>query len=557
MEVERIKGTNQKLIIKKIKVCAYARVSTDMEKQETSFESQKIYYKNKIENNPNWEFVGIYSDRGISGLSTDNRNGFNRMIKDAYDGKIDLILTKNVSRFARNTIDMLETIRKLKEHNVNIYFEEEMVGTGTLESEMILTALVSVAQMESEVTSTRIRTSRRMKVEMNKPIVFKDYIGYKRKNNKLIINKKEAELVKEIFNRVIAGEKYGKIANDLMKRKIKNVKGGNRWYSQLIKNIITNRVYVGDYIVNSDKYRKEIFNTGTWQEYTFIDHHKAIIDKETFEKANKVLNDTKNNWSNVKEIDSPFNKKVFCGYCNNRCIKSICNKEKGNYNWRCFGSYYKKDLKLCTEVLHIPDSLIRDSFVEIIKKIKRIKSDDLDYDKEIMTTTNKKNKTIQKYNQLVSSYINKDINGYLYRIRKKEIEEELESIRLELIDDINKETIYRNRNIIFKYIKELLNYYDYKEFNEDLFELIISKVKLGGYTPKGYRDKMMIIFVINNDMFELENIKNEVLLDVKYRKEYRYYNYLVKKKGIKVRKSINTRLIIENNERYENESRDN
>ena len=543
MEVVQIKAKKKKHSNNKLRVCAYTRVSTDSEKQETSFESQQIYYENKINNNPNWICVGIYSDKGISGLSTKNRNGFNKMIHDALNGKIDLILTKNISRFSRNTVDMLKTLRKLKENNVNVFFEEEMLSTDSLESELIITAMSSVAQMESEVKSERIRLGKKIKRELNEPSIYQRYFGYKKNGNVLTIKKKESKIVKEIFNRIINNESAGSIATDLNKRKIVYYRKSN-WYPQTIKTMIRNKVYIGIYTASVDKYRKEQFSNGSWEEHIFYKHHEPIISDEIFEKANEMLIDKT---LDIAIIENPFNNITYCGFCNHKCIKRKNHSNSDTIYWRCNPNFYTNYKTSCDNAVYVPDELIRLCFVSLMKKINRFKNEELDISKNKDLLNIKFNNKINEYNQLISSYFDNKINNYLYRNNKKVIEKELDGIRdkLQLIE--LSEAKFKTRNEIFKYIKSLFKYYEYKELDDNLFKLIISKVILGGYSPKGYKDSFMITFVINREFFDLDS-KEESLLDMKIKYDHWFFVYTKNGRYRKYRKIFNTKLIIEKEE---------
>lgn len=523
MEVERIKGTKYNKEYKKIKVCAYARVSTELEKQDNSFEAQLIYYEHKIKNNPNWEFVGIYSDKGVSGLSTEKREGFKKMIKDAYNGKIDLILTKSISRFSRNTLDILKVIRELKEKNIYIYFEEEMISTDSLDSELILTALSSVAQMESELISSRIRKTLKMNREMNRPIVYKDCLGYRRRDGQLLINKREAKIVVEIFNRVVNGEAFGAIAQNLNERNIKNTKYGSKWFPSTIKRIVRNRMYIGEYSLYVDRWRHENLTDGKWSISVFKNHHKPIISNELFDKANEYI-DKLEETTSVNKIDNPFNSKIFCGFCNSRFSKRFFNPKHEKRYWKCNPNYY--GVKKCEVEGYIPEELLILSFVKLIKKINRIKIKDAkstNEEKELIE--NNLNKIMSEYNELIDLYFEKEINNYLYNSKKKNLELEIEVIRNEMniIADYEKEN--KDRNEVISYIKSILKYYNFKEFNEDLFELLISKIIVGGLTPKGYKDKYLMRFIINPNFFEISNFENEVILEIKVNYKLRHFAY--------------------------------
>ena len=189
------------------KVAGYARVSTDSDEQFTSYEAQVEYYTNYIKSNPRWEFVGVYTDEGISGLNTKHRDGFNQMIADALDGKIELIVTKSVSRFARNTVDSLTTIRKLKDKGVEVYFEKESIWTFDSKGELLLTIMSSLAQEESRSISENVTWSVRKRFADGRvSVAYSSFLGYEKgQDGNLVINPEEAKVVVMIYQMFMGG----------------------------------------------------------------------------------------------------------------------------------------------------------------------------------------------------------------------------------------------------------------------------------------------------------------------------------------------------------------
>ena len=230
------------------KVAAYARVSTDFEEQLTSYEAQISYYTNYIQRNPDWEFVKIYTDEGISATSTKHREGFNSMIADALDGKIDLIITKSVSRFARNTVDSLTTIRKLKEHHVECFFEKENIWTFDSKGELLITIMSSLAQEESRSISENVTWGQRKRFADGKvSLPYAHFLGYRKGENGLPeIVPEEAEIVRYIYQRFIDGLTPYKIANELTAQGIPTPCGKEKWSASTVKSILTNEKYKGD-----------------------------------------------------------------------------------------------------------------------------------------------------------------------------------------------------------------------------------------------------------------------------------------------------------------------
>ena len=229
------------------KVAAYARVSTDLEEQQTSYEMQVKYYTEHIKGNPDWEFVGVYSDEGISGTSTAHREGFKQMIADALAGKIDLILTKSISRFARNTVDCLTTIRKLKEKGVEVEFEKEGIKTLDASGELLITIMSSLAQEESRSISENTKWGRRKRMSkgmFNMP--YKIFLGYDPgPDYKPVINEEQAETVRLIYQWYLDGLTLSQICRRLEGMGVKSPAGGSRWHTGTVRSILTNEKYKG------------------------------------------------------------------------------------------------------------------------------------------------------------------------------------------------------------------------------------------------------------------------------------------------------------------------
>lgn len=287
---------NVKLSEKKMKVAAYCRVSTELEEQDSSYEAQLEYYTSKISENENWKNAGIYADDGKSGTNTKKRADFNAMIQDALAGKIDMILTKSVSRFARNTVDSLVTIRKLKEKNVAVVFEKEGINTLEGTGEILITILSSLAQEESRNISENIRWGVVRKFEKGKVIVnCTKFMGYtKNEDGDLVIVPEEAEIVKRIFRLYLEGYSTGKIAKHLEEQGIKTATGQDKWHSTVIDKMLRNEKYMGDALLQKTytvdfMTKKKVKNTGLVPQYYVEDDHEAIIPKELFYRVQEEM----------------------------------------------------------------------------------------------------------------------------------------------------------------------------------------------------------------------------------------------------------------------------
>lgn len=280
----------------KLKVCAYARVSTEMEEQQNSYEAQVAYYTKYIKNNPEWEFIGVYADEGITGTSTKKRAGFNKMMKDAMDGNIDLILTKSISRFARNTVDALSSIRKLKERKVEVYFEKENIHSLDSKGEMMLTIMSSLAQEESRSISENVRWGKEKSMQKGRVYMpYKRFLGYKKgEDGRPEIVPEEAEIVKLIYNTFLTGMTLNDMAKYLSNKNIPTPGGQRKWYVHTIRSILSNEKYKGDAILQKT-YTEDFLtkkakkNNGEKPIYKVDNSHPAIIDKDTFNRVQEEL----------------------------------------------------------------------------------------------------------------------------------------------------------------------------------------------------------------------------------------------------------------------------
>jgi DNA invertase Pin-like site-specific DNA recombinase len=275
---------------RKRRTAGYARVSTDHEEQLTSYEAQVDYYTNYIKSREDWEFISVYTDEGISATSTAKRDGFNRMVTDALEGRIDLIITKSVSRFARNTVDSLSTIRKLKEKGVEVYFEKENNWTFDGKGELLITIMSSLAQEESRSISENCTWGQRKRFSDGKVSVpYKRFLGYdKGENDTLKINEEEAVLVRLIYKMFLEGSTPHGIAKHLTGQGIPTPGGKAVWGATTIKSILTNEKMKGDallqksYTVDFLTKRKKV-NEGEVPQYYVENAHPAIIEPAVFE----------------------------------------------------------------------------------------------------------------------------------------------------------------------------------------------------------------------------------------------------------------------------------
>lgn len=294
MLVKIVKPKVENLKYKKLKVCAYARISTDSLKQEDSLENQISTYERLIANNPDYEFIGVFSDQGISGYS-ENRPAFKSMIERAKNGEIDLIITKSVSRFARNTVTILKVVRELKELGIGVFFEEQNINTLSGDGEMMLAILASFAQEESRSMSENNKWTMKKKFERGEIMINTTrFMGYdKDEYGDLVINQEQAKIVFKIFNMYISGMGMFRITSQLNNENIPTLTG-KKWSEGTIRGMLTNEKYKGDYILQKyytpeNRRHSTIRNNGEVQSYYIEENHPAIVSKEDWDRVQQII----------------------------------------------------------------------------------------------------------------------------------------------------------------------------------------------------------------------------------------------------------------------------
>ena len=330
---------------KQLKVAAYCRVSTDKEDQANSLESQRQYFEAYITRQEDWDLVEVYYDEGISGTSLKNRDGFNRMLEAARSRKIDVILTKEVSRFARNTVDTLQITRELKQLGVGVHFLNDGINTMDTERdwELRLAIMASIAQEESRKTSERVKWGQ--KRQMEKGVVFgRDMLGYRVENGKLIIVPEEAEIVRLIFHKYLnEGKGTTTIAKELHEAGIFTI-NGNLWSNTVLLRLLRNEKYVGDllqkktytpdYLTHSKKYNK-----GEEEQVYLKDHHEAIIDRETWEATQRELERRSPSPEHKTKHSNRYwcSGKLICGECGKYVVSRKKKLKNGGIRkaWMC------------------------------------------------------------------------------------------------------------------------------------------------------------------------------------------------------------------------------
>ena len=311
----------------KLRVAAYCRVSTDTDEQATSYDAQIEHYTEFIEKHPDWELAGIYADDGISGTNTKKREEFNRLIEDCMAGRVDMVVTKSISRFARNTLDCLKYIRQLKDKNIAVFFEKEAINTLDAKGEVLLTIMASLAQQESQSLSQNVRLGLQYRYQQGKVQVCANrFLGYdKDEEGNLIINPVEAEVVKRIYREYLGGKSYYQIGHELSADGIRTAAGNDYWLPSTLKKILTNEKYIGDALLQKTittdfLNKKRVVNKGIVPQYYVEGSHEAIIPRELFmqvqeEMVRRASLETGTGKRRVYSGKYALSHRVYCAHC--------------------------------------------------------------------------------------------------------------------------------------------------------------------------------------------------------------------------------------------------
>ena len=539
------KNNNITIANKKKRVCAYGRVSTDDEEQITSYNSQIKYYTEKIKSNPDWEFVGIYADEGISGTQVKNRTEFQRMINDALNGKIDIILAKSISRFARNTLDTLKYCRELRDKKVDVYFEKENIHTIDLDSEMFLTLYSAFAQAESESTSQNVKLGLKAMMKRGEYVGSPDCYGYdwNKETKQLDINEEQAEVVRMIFNWYVDGLGSRRIIRKLEELNIPTYKGNKRWAESSIMGIIHQEKYVGDLIQNksytvSPITHKTVINRGEKEKYYVKDYHTPIISREVWDKAQEIANKRKEVHTINKQLGYSsrltnkyaFSGKVKCAFCGTNFTRRKSSKSKTHPNYNVYWTCYRKRMfaEDCPDSVGISETKLEETFVMIynniiknkhktkealLKAIKDVVNDN-DYQDKLNSLLTEKETIEKRLSKIIDMELDDDFDRKALFIQKeKELLEELNTVKNRIS---HYEMLLAENKGLSKQLKEIDKYFDnfkeLKKFNREAFENMIECIIVGDYDENGNKLPRVARFVLKTGKeykFELSNNSND------------------------------------------------
>lgn len=511
-----------------LRVTFYARVSTDKDAQLNSLDNQIMYFKDFIQNNKNWTYVDGYIDEGISGTSVNKREDFLRMIEDSEKGMFDLILTKEISRFSRSTLDSIKYTQALLKNNVGVLFQSDNINTIMPDSELRLTIMASIAQEEVRKLSERVKFGMKRSIEKGKVLGNEVITGYKKSKGKLVIDEKQAEMIRIIFKLYSTGDIGLKSISDYLFNNGYKSSKGTHIKTTTLRRMITNPKYKGFYCTNTVKYldyktRKQIrLPKSEWVVYDSEGVIPAIVSPEIWDICNELLEKKASGYCAKIKDDGVFKRRttygglLYCGEHNLHMRRNRTNKndkETSDYTWKCSGLVehglsfcespllYESDLD---EIFHkIIDKIVAEKD-EIIKHLSELYLDSLNkknYDLEIQKQEEKKNDINIKKNKLLDFLISETISAEEYKRRNAELEREIE--------DIDKKILTLKSEKVFE--KQIEN--RFKEINQTISEEIKSKETFS---------KLVQLLIERVDVHKIDGDRRKLQLDI-------YANVLGKK----------------------------
>lgn len=434
----------------KKRVCAYCRVSTDSREQQSSFTAQTAYYEAMIGKRSDWQYAGIYADEARSGMKLPKRNDFLRMMKDCEAGKIDMIITKSVTRFARNTVDSIQAIRKLKQLGIAVFFEKENINTLSESSEMLLTILSSLAQGESESISTNNKWAAVKRFQEGTFIISTPAYGYTNVEGELTIDEQEAETVRSIFKQYLNGKGSYVIARELTEQEVPTIRSAEKWTDGVVKGILQNPVYTGNLLLQKT-FSTEVIpfprktNKGELPQYFISENHEPIIRMEEAEAVREIYEYRRKQMS-VDGAKSQnryaYSSKIVCGACGRvfRRQKIYIGKPYEKVQWCCI--QHIEDKEQCS-MTAIREDRIQEAFIlmwnklssnctellsPLLESLKRLRADE-QQEREIREC-NEKIMELSKQSHILSGVAAKGyLDSALFIEKQTALQIELEAMR--------------------------------------------------------------------------------------------------------------------------------
>ena len=518
--------------IERIRVVAYCRVSTDGDEQLGSFESQKAYYEQKIKQNKEWVSAGIFADEAITGTKVDKREGFQEMIRKCQNGEIDMILTKSISRFSRNTQDIIKYVRMLRDRNIAIVFEKENINTLDMNGEMLLTILSSLSQGEVESLSENVKMGLKMKMKRGELVGFNGCLGYDYHpdTKSITVNEQEAETVRFIYNMYLQGYGSSTIAKRLTEMGVKNKLGKVEWHDHGVMGIIKNEKYKGDILLGKTFTvdpisKRRLANMGEEDRYYIRDHHEPIVSREVWYQADEIrlkrvkprlMENTGNRERYTRQFI--FSSMLECGYCGHKLSRRTRHQTTTTKKpvWQCMNAI-KNGISSCPNCKAIDEAIIENAFLDAFRLLADNFDDVLD---SVLSTIEdvlkddtelKRVKQLEKDNSSIESK-KRRLTDLLIdgKIEQEDYDEKKLSFQRKL-HQMTEEKAYLEENIgqqknISKRMDQLRKTLENEdildEFDRIVFESIVEKVIVGGYDENGNPSPYKLTFVLkcNQDL---------------------------------------------------------
>ena len=499
----------RKIADTKKRVAAYCRVSTDNEDQANSFESQQRYFRQYIERNPDWELYEIFADEGISGTNTKKRKEFNRMIACAKNGDFDLIITKEISRFARNTLDSIYYTRDLKKHGVGVIFMNDNINTLDGDAELRLAIMSSIAQEESRKTSERVKWGQKRQMEQG--VVFgRSMLGYDVKGGKMYINEEGARIVRLIFHKFVKeGKGTHVIARELREEGIAPMRV-KEWQNTVILRVILNEKYCGD-LVQKKTYTPDFlshekkYNRGQEEFVIIKDHHEPIVSRELFDEANRILDEKSLSQEGKAKHSSryPFSGKIKCGCCGASYVARYKTRRDGSrYKaWRCneaakHGSPHTDKagnkvgcsgisirnedathiMYLVMKELKLNQTKITDKLISVIEPIIAMDWTGTDIEK----LKGRMDTIEEKRTKLIDIYMSGDITKEEFHAARSKCDAEISELKA-VIDSIGRQqTMTKRQQELMREIRDAMNeIVNGVEYDDEFYKHILDKMVIG------------------------------------------------------------------------------
>lgn len=527
------------LRIDRQRVAAYARVSTNDKEQLGSFKSQIQYYTDKIKANKDWVFAGIYADEATTGTKVEKREEFQKMIQDCLDGKIDIVLTKSISRFARNTVDTLNYVRMLKEKRVAVIFEKENINTMTMNGELLLTILSSLAQQDVETCSGYVKMGLKMMMERGELVSFNGCLGYDYhpEDKSITVNEKEAEVVRMIYDLYLQGYGTYTIAKRLEAMGIKNKKGDVHWTQGGVMYIIRNEKNKGD-ICQGKSFttdpisKRRIKNFGEEDMFYIKDHHEPIVSREVWDKANEIRLSKGIRYDSDHRVRRDLNIRKYtfsgmcqCAFCGAKLSRKVYHSNSKYLKpvWYCMNaSKYGK--RSCPTSKSVSEEMLEGAFLEAYQLLAENFDDVLDAviltveenveDKKEKRRISQVSKDISETESRKSKLTDMFLDGQIPKDAYEKKYGELEDKLKRLVDE--KTVLSENigeQKIISKRLQELRENLTSGEildsFDRTVFESIVDSVIVGETKEDGSVDPYKITFVLKENGSKSVNCMKE------------------------------------------------